>query len=114
MPTLSYLPPWTQSYSGNVTPAVRRTPDLGGFKRQGLTSSKKINQLSVTRRLVGSEILYFEWFVRGVLRDGADKFVDRYLTSSGLQSGTIRIIDGIYQVQTDKRRHIVTCEIEVF
>ncbi len=114
MPTLQYMPPWTIDYSYKTDPSVIRTPDLGGYRRQSKVSNKRIITASARRVLQGSELLYFEWFLRGVLSDASLKFEDYYADHTGLNTGTIRIVDGIYEVSTNKRSHVVTCDIEIF
>lgn len=108
------MPPWTVDYNYNTDPSVVRTPDLGGYTRQSKISNKRIIIASATRVLQGSELMYLEWFIRGILNDGALKFEDYYADHTGLNTGTVRILEGIYDVTTNKRSHTVSCQLEIF
>lgn len=114
MPTLQYIPPWTVEYDYNTNPSVIRTPNLGGFQRQSKVRDKRIIVANAKRILQPSELMYLEWFIRGVCNDGALKFVDVYADHNGLQSGTVRIKDGVYDVSTDKLGATLSCELEIF
>ena len=114
MPVLQYLPRWTVNYSYDTDPAILRSPNLGGFVRQSKVRDNRVVIANAERRLRGSEILYFEWFIRGVCNDGAIKFDDYYADHNGLQFGTVRVLNGSYQVSTDKLNHTVTCQLEIF
>lgn len=113
MQTMQYLPPWTVSYKYGVEPSQERAK-ARGFKTQTRRSHRQIMTATATRRLVLSELPYFEWFIRGLCNNGQAKFIDSYADYNGLQAGVIRIVEGSYKVDTDLREHIVTCEIEVF
>jgi hypothetical protein len=112
MPTLNYLPPWSIDYAFEVVPDVIR----GGmaYPSQRAGSNKRIVMADVTRRLVGAELPYFEWFIREICSEGSLAFTDYYADGDGVASGTIRIVDGAYSVSTNLRRHIVQCRIEIF
>jgi hypothetical protein len=113
MATLLHLPPWAIDYSMTQENAVTRTKRKG-FKRQSSYSHRKVSVVSVTRRLYGAQLPYFEHFVRTILVDGSLSFTDLYKDGSGVQSGTMRIIDGAYKVTTNGLNHVVSCTIEVF
>lgn len=113
METLQYLPAWIVDWSNSVSPAVAR-PQHRGYTSQRRLSHRRIEVVSATRRLLGSQLPYFEYFVNVVINQGQDKFIDYYADQNGLQTGTIRIKDGSYEVKTDTRTHIVTCELEIF
>lgn len=113
MPTMQYLPPWTVNYKYSVDPSQIRTGQRG-FKSQSKLSHRNIFRATVSRRLLLSQLPYFEWFVRGLCNNGESKFTDSYADQGGLQTAEMRIVDGKYSVKTDTRTHIVTCEIEVF
>lgn len=114
MPSLLYLPPWDVAYDYSTTPAVERTPDLGGFTRQSRVSLKRVVIANARRVLRGAELPYFEAFVREILNDGSLKFTDTYADHTGLATGIVRIVDGVYSVSTDKITHVVSCQIEIF
>ncbi len=114
MPTLQYLPPWTIEYRYATDPSVLRTPNLGGFQKQSRVRSNRIVVANAQRILQPSELMYLEWFIRGICKDGALKFDDYYADHNGLQTGTVRIKDGVYDVTTDKRSATLTCELEIF
>ena len=114
MPTLQYMPAWTVEYNYQTTPGVIRTPSLGGYQSQSNIRNLRVVVATAQRVLQGVELMYFEWFIRGVLNDGSLKFTDVYADHNGLQTGTVRIKDGVYNVDTDKRKHTVTCELEIF
>lgn len=113
MPTLQHLPPWTISYKYSVSPSQTRTREMG-FKSQSRLSHRHLFTASASRRLLLSQLPYWEWFIRGLCNNGASKFTDYYADGNNLQTATIRLVDGAYSVKTDTRTHIVTCEIEVF
>lgn len=113
METMSYLPPWSVDYSYDVSPSQRRTEDIG-FKRQAKKSHRSVVVASATRILRLSEIHYFEYFVRGLVNDGNDKFIDVYADANGLVTGTVRILGGQYGVSSDARIHTVSCDLEIF
>jgi hypothetical protein len=114
MPALEYIPPWTIDYNYSVTPNVLRSPDLGGFRSQAKITGRRVVVVSAQRILKGSELMYFEWFIRGVCNDGSIKFEDYYSDHNGTTVGTVRIVGGAYEVTTDKRKHTVTCDLEIF
>ena len=109
----SGIRPWSIEYKYDVTPNNIRT-SARGFRRQSSGGNRHVMIASATRQLQLIELPYFEYFVREVCKDGSLKFTDVYADYNGLTTGTIRIVDGSYSVQTDTRRHLVTCEIEVF
>lgn len=112
MPTLNYLPAWGVGYSYDVQGAVMRSDR--GPSRQRRTSQKIVTIASVTRNLRYAELPYFEWFVRGICNDGQLAFTDSYADGAGLSTGLVRILNGAYNVSTDTRNHIITCELEIF
>lgn len=114
MPMLQYIPPWTVEYDYGVTPNVLRSNNLGGFRKQEKVTNRRVVVASAQRVLQGSELMYFEWFIRGICNDGSIKFEDYYADHNGLNTGTVRIKDGVYNIETDKRKHIFTCELEIF
>lgn len=114
METLLYISPWNQSYSYNVEPSQVRTRIGGGFKKQEQRSHRYTTVAKVERRLFGIELPYFEYFIREVLNDAADKYNDSYIDGNGITTGAVRIVDGKYKVKTDGRVHIVSCELELF
>lgn len=112
MQTILYLEPWLDSYNYEVDSAVDRD-SARGFKSQSARSHRNIKTVSVTRRLRLSQLPYFEYFVRVLLNNGNDRFIDYYADSSGLQHGVVRIVGGSYSVKTDTLTHVVTCDLEV-
>lgn len=114
MPTLEHLPPWTVSYDYNVSPAVVRMQGTDGRRANRKVSHRRTVIANATRQLKWAELPYFEWFIRGICNEGANKFTDVYADHNGLQTGTIRLLDGAYSVSTDLRRHTVTCQLEIF
>lgn len=113
MATLLYLPPWSIDYSMTQENAVTRTQHKG-FKRQSSFSHKKVSIVSVTRRLYGAQLPYFEHFIRTLEEDGSLPFTDSYKDGAGVQSGLMRIVNGAYKVDTNGLNHVVSCNIEVF
>lgn len=113
MATLSNLPAWTVNYRYNIAPNTVRT-DVKGPRVQGQKGHRLVFMADVTRRLRRAELPYFEYFVREVLNDGADKYTDSYQDQSGLQTGTVRIVNGAYKVAGDRLNWVVTARIEVF
>ena len=109
----SGIRPWSIEYQYDVTPNNTRTSQRG-FRRQASGGNRHIMLANATRQLQLIELPYFEYFVREVCKEGSLKFTDAYADYNGLTTGTIRIVDGSYSVQTDTRRHTVTCQIEVF
>lgn len=110
---MSYLRPWTQSYSYKVSPSIVSTQGEG--KRvQAKRTHRKVVRVSVERRLYGAELPYFESFIKSQANSGAGKFTDTIADHSGTRSATIRIVNGTYTVNTDGINHTVSCEIEVF
>ena len=114
MPTLQYIPPWTVSYSYSVEPSVIRSPSLGGRRGQVKVRDNKIVVASASRVLIGAELPYFEYFIREILKDGSLKYTDVYADHNGLNTGTVRILGGVYNVSTDKRNSTLTCDLEIF
>lgn len=112
MPTLNYLPPWQMDYSYEVVPDVLR--GSRGAPSQRAVSNRRIVIADVSRRLLGSELPYFEWFIREICKEGTLAFTDYYADGNDLTTGLIRIVDGAYSVSTNLRRHIVQCQIEIF
>lgn len=112
MPTLNYMPAWGVDYSYDVQPAVIRTET--GYSRQRRISQKRIIVASARRVLRGAELPYFEWFVRNICNDGQLAFADYYADGTGLVAGLVRIMNGAYNVSSDTRNHIITCELEIF
>ena len=113
MPTMNAsMPPWLMEYAYSVNPSVERSGLLPSAQRK--TSHRSIIVADVSRMLQGAQLPYFEYFVREVCNEGSDKFTDVYADSSGIVTGTIRIIGGRYNVTTDTRKHLVTCQIEIF
>lgn len=113
MPTMNAsMPAWSVDYSYGFNPAVVRTE--AGISSQRRVSHRSSVVASATRRLLGAELPYFEYFIREICEDGRLKFTDKYADYNGLQTGTIRILNGAYSVSTDTRTHIVTCQIEIF
>lgn len=115
MPTLigTGIAPWTVDYQYSVDTSVSRTSQTG-FKRQAARGSRQIVIASATRLLRLAEMPYFEVFIREICLDGSLKFTDYYADYNGLVSGDVRILGGAYSVSSDTRRHIVTCELEIF
>jgi hypothetical protein len=93
---------------------VIRSVDLGGFRKQSKVTNRRVGVASAQRVLQGSELMYFEWFIRGICNDGSIKFDDYYADHNGITTGTVRIQGGVYDVTTDKRKHTITCELEIF
>ena len=114
MAGLELLPPWTAVYAYTVQPDQSRTSIRGGFSKQARRSNRFTRVFNVTRFLKLSELPYFESYVLDDRKDGSLKFTDRYQDSSGLVTGTIRILGGNYSVISDTLNHTVTCQIEVF
>jgi hypothetical protein len=114
MPTLQYIPGWTVEYDYSTDPSIVRSIDNGGFRKQSKVGSNRIVIANAQRTLQGSELMYFEWFVRDIINEGSLKFTDSYADHNGLQSGTVRIKDGVYDVTTNKLSHVVSCELEIF
>lgn len=112
MPTLQYLPAWSVEYQYGVRPNTIRTRSGKAVQRR--MSHKNIVRASASLRLLGAQLPYFEYFVREVCNDGQLAFTGYYADQNGLNSGKIRILDGAYSVQTDYRRHIISCELEIF
>ena len=112
METLLYLNPWDASYSYVVSPSQGRTQGGIGYTRQASRGHRQSNIATVTRRLMLTELSYFEYFIREVVNAG--KYIDAYQDQNGLQSGPVRIVDGRYTVETDLRFHTVSCELEIF
>lgn len=113
--TVTDMPPWTINYSNRRNNAVVRT-EYRGYRQQADYSHRKVDIASVTRRLFGAELPYFESFIRNQCNDGQLAFTDKYKDGNGVQSGTIRIVDGSYTVSTNGKNSnwIVSCEIEIF
>jgi len=112
IPSLQYLPPWSIQYPYDINPSQTRTAQRG-FKRQASRGHRRTMIAQATRVLRLAELPYFEYFIREVCNDGALKFNDVYADGNGLNTGNIRLTGG-YSVSSDTRRHVVTCEIEVF
>ena len=113
MPTLSYVNPWAVDYSYDVAPDVTRT-STPGFTRQKRATHRYTNKASAKLLLRGIELPYFEYFVRDTLKEGSLKFTGYYADANGLNTGTIRILDGAYSVAFDGRNGIVSCDLEIF
>lgn len=113
MPTMnSSMPPWLMDYSFSVNPSVERSEERPSVQRR--SSHRSIVVADVKRMLQGAELPYFEYFVREICNEGTSKFTDVYADGNGLVTGTIRIVGGRYNVSTDTRKHVVTCQIEIF
>ena len=111
--TISDFPPRTVIYNPEFRNAITRT-DQRGFKRQARYSQSQTMIVDVSRVLSGSQLPYFESFVHGQIDYGRDAYTDRYKDGSGVQSGTVRIVNGKYEVETIGINHTVRCQIEVF
>lgn len=111
--TVTDFPPWSIDYTFDQENAVTRSQGRG-LKKQARYSKKQVTTASATRKLTGIELPYFEYFIRNECIDGSIKFTDRYKDGSGVQIGTIRIVNGAYTVVTNGINHTVTCQIEVF
>lgn len=114
LPTMQYLPAWTNAYSYSVEPATVRTQVAGCAKSQRQRSHRRVVIADVNLRLLGAQLPYFEWFVRGICNDGAGKFNGQYIDGGGLQNVVMRIVGGKYDVATNLRVHTVSCQIEIF
>lgn len=113
MPTMnSSMPPWSVEYDYSIDPGVVRTDGRASTQRKA--SHRRVMLGNATRVLQFSQLPYFEYFIRELCNDGADKFTDVYADYNGLVTGSIRLYNGSYSVQTNTRRHIVTCQIEIF
>lgn len=110
MTALSYLDPWTISYTGSVNNPVRRTENIGK-KVQAKNSHREILTASATRVLQGAQTPYLEYFLREVADGG--KFTDYYADGNGTQQGEIRLVGG-YRITPFGSHSIIECQIEVF
>jgi hypothetical protein len=113
MPTLSYVNPWLVDYSYSVTPSQTRS-QTPGFTRQAQRSHRNRVVADATLLLRGIELPYFEYFVKETLKEGSLKFTGYYADANGLNTGTIRIMDGAYSVDFDGRNGRVSCQLEIF
>lgn len=113
MATLLYLDPWLINYDQATNYNVVRSQAFGKIN-QKRNSHRKIDVARASRILVGAQVPYFEWFVRGINNDGQSKFTDYYADSSGVQQGTVRILNGSYTLTPIGGSWRVECELEVF
>jgi hypothetical protein len=116
---LLYLPPWTQDYTSRVMPNVMQPEQRGNIWQFGSVRQRRYSQfnkqeISVTRKLKGNELPYFEWFIYNYCNRGADSFYDKIIDETGvIATALIRIIDGKYRVATNGKGHTISCNIEV-
>ena len=114
MLTLEHLPAWQATYSYENNCGIIRTNNFRSATKQSNINGRRVRIADVTRVLRGAELPYFESFVRTHNKDGALKYIDTYVDHTGLQVGTVRIVEGTYNVQTDLRNHTITCSLEMF
>jgi hypothetical protein len=108
----SVLPIWV-SYRSAYENAVRRT-NIAGAKAQRRVSERALEKISVSLRLSGTELPFFEYFVQELLGEGQDFFNGSYLDNGEVQQGLIRIVGGRYTVTAESTRYWrVSCQIEV-
>lgn len=113
MPTLSYVNPWLVEYEYEIAPSQTRT-STPGYTRQAKRSHRNTMIANASILLRGVELPYFEYFVKEMLKEGSLKFTGYYADAYGLNTGTIRILNGSYNVNFDGRNGVVTCQLEVF
>lgn len=113
MSTLQYLDPWLIDYSSTTRYNIVRSQAFGKTN-QSRKSHRKIDVARAQRILVGAQVPYFEWFIRGINNDGQSKFTDYYTDGSGVQQGEVRIRDGSYTLTPIGGSFRVECIIEVF
>jgi hypothetical protein len=111
--SVSDFPPWSIDWQFSQENPITRT-SFRGFKRQARFSKRQVTLAPATRKLTGIELPYFESFVRNQANDGQLKFIDKYKDGGGVQSGTVRIVNGKYTVVTNGINHTVSCQLEVF
>ena len=114
MPTMQYLNPWLVDYDYELSAAVISNGIQGGIREQRKVNHRVSIVANARRYLQGNQLAYFEHFIREVCTDGSIKFTDAYADYNGVTNGLIRIINGEYFVRTDRVRHTVECQIEIF
>ena len=107
---LLHLPPWSINYNSESLPSLARVDNFHGRITQSRRSHRVLEEIDVERRLIGNELPYFEWFFKGVIKDGSIAFLDSYASSSGVVSKLIRIVDG-YSVRFNGRVAFVSARI---
>lgn len=109
--------PWSVSYSPTITNDVVQTSQGYGIREQVLSGGRSQYVFDAVRDFTGAQanqkLQFFEYLVRVVLRSGTAKFIDQISDQNGIQTATVRIVNGDYAVSTDGNSHVVSCKIEV-
>ena len=87
-----------EGYSWTANPGVSRAAFHSNNTRQRLVSNKRDDVFSVTVQTDSAGLLVFENFVKDDLNNGADTYDGPYYVSDVEKTGTLRIIEGTYQV----------------
>ena len=111
-------PDWSQSYTLGVNPSNVRTNSEYGKVVQRSRGNRYVTVVDVERVFTGAladeKLMYFEVFIRDYCRNGADKFLDRFVDGNGFTLGPVRILGAKYNVSSNGVRHKVTCQMEIF
>ena len=113
--TVTDFQPWAIDYNISHGNAVTRTQQRG-YKKQASYSHREVMLVDATRRLQGAELPFFESFVRTECDEGTLAFTDKYKDGGGVQSGSMRIVNGAYTVAPAGSNFVwdVSCQLEVF
>ena len=83
-----------------------------GYKNLKRNSQYRSEVVTVSRRLYGAEVIWWEQFFRVVAKGGKSWFWDDIAGTSGIETKLVKVLNG-YTIRGDLQSYILNCELEV-
>jgi hypothetical protein len=108
----SFLPNWLiDDHNISTSQSVKRSA-LPGHVDQAKNSHRVNRIASAKLYLSGIQSPMFEYFVRELCNEGVGWFTGPFVTSAGLVSAKVRIVEGVFTKTITARGAFISCSVE--